>query len=686
MRYKLTDPTTVLPQISAKYEKILERLEIRTIKDLITYFPVKYLDTNDVIEIKDLLALPNEEEKYLIKVKIRDFKNNYVRSRLSIQNAVAYDETGEIKCQWFNQPYFQRVFQKNSEFLLFGKIKKKGKNFIFQPTIYEEVLEGRESVHLSRLTPEYSLTDGLTKKWFRNRIKYLVDNIEEIEIIDEITSLDAVVSHGMPLPKSNIREEIAAAHFPEDSDILDSAVRNLSLREFVNLQLRLLVKNSKLKKLKAIKLDRLIDTESEVLQFLEKLPFELTDDQKNILKIAVDNRSKEDLFEKMKNQTPLNELIQGDVGSGKTIIAIALSLAVCKSGYQTIVLAPTTILAKQHYETFNKFLKDEGLKIELVVSEKKETGSADIIIGTTAVLARKKSIVTKPGLIIVDEQHKFGVVQREELLKEYKNAYDGKFIPHFIDMTATPIPRSIVQTLFGDVGVHRILTKPKGRLPIRTHLVPAEKRESSLAWIHEEVKKGFQVYWVCPLVSDSDKLQVKAATSTFEELKEYYGTKLVGLIHGQMKEKEKLEIMKNFSEGKIKILVTTSVIEVGIDVPNANVIVIESSERFGLAQLHQLRGRVGRGSEQSWCFLFTSEEISDKATQRLEYFTKTNDGLKIAEFDLALRGPGEVYGTKQSGIPNFKIASFRDLSLITESKKIAEQLFKKGIKKIELFS
>lgn len=678
MKYKLSDPTTILPQISSRYANLLTKLEIHTVKDLITHFPVKYLDTNDVVTIQDLIAMPSLEEKYLIKVRVKTFKNNYVRSNMVIQNAVVYDETGELKCQWFNQAFMQRVFSKPSEFLLFGKVKPKGKSFVFYPTIYEEVIEDKESVHLSRLTPEYSLTDGITKKWFRNRVKYVVDNLEDIEIPDEIENLKVL--------KSNIRKEISAAHFPEDSDNLEEAVRNLSLREFVNLQLKLTKKNSKFKKNKAIKLDKLVDTEEELLQFMSKLPFELTEDQKKILKIAVDKRGDDDLFEKMKKQKPLNELIQGDVGSGKTIIAVILSLAVCKSGYQSIILAPTTILAKQHYETFNKFLKGQKLKITLAVSDTKENIDADIIIGTTAVLARKKDLVTRPGLIIVDEQHKFGVVQREELLKEYKHLNDGKFIPHFIDMTATPIPRSIVQALFGDIGVHRIMTKPKGRLPIRTHLVPEEKRAGSLAWIEEEVEKGSQVYWVCPLVSDSDKLQVKAAQSTFEELTEYYKAYKVGLIHGQMKEKDKLEVMKNFSEGKIKILVTTSVIEVGIDVPNASIIVIESSERFGLAQLHQLRGRVGRGSEQSWCFLFPSAQISEIAKKRLEFFCQTTDGLRIAEFDLALRGPGEVYGTKQSGIPNFKIANFKDLSLIPESKKIASELYKAGIREIELFN
>jgi len=366
-------------------------------------------------------------------------------------------------------------------------------------------------------------------------------------------------------------------------------------------------------------------------------------------------------------------------------VAIILSLLITKLGYQSVILAPTTILAKQHFETFNKFLGNKA-KTLLVTGTTKDDYDADILIGTTAVLARKEGLVKKPGLVVVDEQHKFGVKQREELLSEYRSLFKEKYYPHFINMTATPIPRTIVQSLFGDLEVYALNTKPKGRLPIKSFLVPDEKKASGYEWIKNEVEKGAQVYWVCPLVEDSDNLQLKAAKSTYEELKVYFDNCEVELIHGKLKEDKKTDIMNKFSNQQVQILVTTSVIEVGIDVPNASIIVIESAERFGLAQLHQMRGRVGRGEKQSWCFLYTSPEVSDLATERLNFFCGSNDGLKIAEYDLSLRGPGEVYGVRQSGIPNLKIASFKDMNIIKESRKAADVLYKKGYRSIELFS
>ncbi|MEP7103460.1 MAG: ATP-dependent DNA helicase RecG [Candidatus Dojkabacteria bacterium] len=667
MNYKLSDKITVLPQISTRYATSLERLGIVTVKDLITYFPYKYLDTNQKKSIQDLLLHPDEEGKYLVQVRIKNFKNQYIRGGRSIQNGLIYDESGEMKVSWFNQPFMVRVLAKDSEFLFYGKIKVKGKHTIFYPTIYEEVQEGKDSVHLSRLTPEYRLTTGISKKWLRSRIKFLMDYIDIIDITDEF------LKEG--LSKHSNKDLIKDVHFPETAKDLDNAVKDLSLREFTNLQLKLEAKRKQAKKQNAPAVKKGVDLRNLADKFIAELPFVLTPDQKTIIDNLIEEIGKK----------PINALVQGDVGSGKTIIAIILSYLISKIGYQSIVLAPTTILAKQHLETFNKFLKGKA-KVLLVVGTTKETEDADILIGTTAVLARKEGLVKKPGLVVVDEQHKFGVKQREELLGEYRSLFKEKYYPHFINMTATPIPRTIVQSLFGDLEVYSLNSKPKGRLPIRSFLVPDEKKASGYEWIKNEVAKGGQVFWVCPLVEESDNLQLKAAKTTFEELKEYFKDSEVELIHGKLKEDKKTEVMQKFNANKIQILVTTSVIEVGIDVPNANIIVVESAERFGLAQLHQMRGRVGRGEKQSWCFLFTSPEVSDLATDRLNFFCGSNDGLKIAEYDLSLRGPGEVYGTKQSGIPNLKIASFKDMNIIKESKKTAEVLYKKGYRVVELFS
>jgi len=529
MNYQLTDSVKTLPQISEKYASNLEKLGIVTVKDLITYFPYKYLDTDQKKSIQEILLNPDEEVKYLVQVRVKDFKNQYIRGGRSIQNGIIYDESGEMKVSWFNQPFMARVVNKDCEFLFYGKIKVKGKHTILHPTIFEEVKEDKETIHLKRLTPEYRLTSGISKKWLRTRIKFLMDYLDIIDITDEF------LKEG--LSKESNKSLIKDVHFPESAKNLDAAVKELSLREFTDIQLKLEEKRAKAKKLKGIVGKKGVDLKKVATDFIEDLPFELTHDQATIV---------ENLVKEVAANKPLNALIQGDVGSGKTIVAIILSLLISKLGYQSVILAPTTILAKQHFETWNKFLGNKA-KTLLVTGTTKDDYDADILIGTTAVLARKEGLVKKPGLVVVDEQHKFGVKQREELLSEYRSLFKEKYYPHFINMTATPIPRTIIQSLFGDLEVYALNTKPKGRLPIKSFLVPDEKKASGYEWIKNEVGKGAQVYWVCPLVEDSDNLQLKAAKSTYEELKEYFKDFEVELIHGKLKEDKKTDIMNKFS-------------------------------------------------------------------------------------------------------------------------------------------
>jgi ATP-dependent DNA helicase RecG len=385
----------------------------------------------------------------------------------------------------------------------------------------------------------------------------------------------------------------------------------------------------------------------------------------------------------MRKNQPMNSLLQGDVGSGKTVIAVALSYAFAKQGIQSIILAPTTVLSKQHKQTFDRMLEfDNTVSTELVTSDKKNSDKADILIGTTALLARKADIIDEVGVLIVDEQHRFGVTQREEIVSEKKNT---KTIPHFINMTATPIPRTIAEVFFSDVEVVSIKNKPIGRKEIKTHLFGMYKRSDAIKWIREIVKNGDQVYWICPLIEDGEVRPALSVMSLGKELKSKMKKVRIEILHGKIKADEKNRIMQAFSDGEIDVLISTTVIEVGIDVPNATVMVIENPEMFGLAQLHQLRGRVGRGEKQSYCFLSLNTEISVEAVNRLEYFTSTNDGLAIAEYDLSRRGPGEVYGTKQSGIPKLKIATLKNLEMIKKSRSLAEKAYNTGIKSINLF-
>ncbi len=683
---ELSDNITKVKQISTKYEVLLNKLGIFTVKDLLTYFPVKYNDTSKVSTIRELTIEPDESQPYTIRVKIEKFRNAFLRSRKTLQTASAKDETGIIKLNWFNQNYLEKTILPGKEFLFYGKIKIRNGSVEFYPQIYEEVIEQREVVHLGRITPEYALTEGITKKWFRNRIKYIVDNLNTIEVKDELAE------NG--LTSEDIKEALKNIHFSEDLNIISKSIEILSLYELINIQLKLEKKREQSLKLSPPIVDYK-DLDDVVKEFISNLPFKLTVDQKKLL---------DNLLKKLKGNKLLNELIQGDVGSGKTIIAIIMSLAMSLKGYQVAILAPTTILAKQHHINFSDYLAKYGFNIQLVTgdikkeSEESKKGSKgkgqdgraripNILIGTSAILARQKDIIKKIGLVVVDEEHKFGVRQREDLLKPFRDIIDASCFPHFINMSATPIPRSIAQAFFGDISINFIKTKPEGRLPIKTFLVDDEKRSDCYKWVSEKVKKDKeQVYWVCPLVAESEKLDATAAEAIYKELTIKLPNLRIGLMHGQMKENEKMQAMKTFQDKEYDILVSTSVIEVGIDVTNATTMVIESSERFGLAQLHQIRGRVGRSNKQSWCFLFHSKDAGDMALKRLKFLSENTDGLKIAEFDLANRGPGEIYGTRQSGIPNLKIAQINNLEIIKKSRSIAEKLYKKGIREIELFS
>lgn len=666
---KLDDSVTVLPQIKGAYSKHLERLGILTVKDLLTYFPTKYVDTSVITSIKDVIYSNDFENSFQIKVSIENFKSAFLRGGKTIQTSKVSDDTGNLTLMWFNQPYLKDVLQEGKEFIFSGKLKKnKVGRLQFVPSLYEEILPSRELVHLARFTPEYALTQGISKKWFRNRMKYLVDNIDLLEIPNELEEKGYT--------KAELISAIKLLHFPESLDNLEKYYELLSLYELVHIQLKLEKRRAESVKLAAPEFKINEYHKEQIKQFIHSLPFELTADQKVVVK---------NIEESINRGNLLNELIQGDVGSGKTIVAVIAALIAALNDFQSVLLAPTTILAKQHFLTFNNLLRNWGVESELVTSDNKNTESKPILIGTSAVLARKKSLINNLGLVIVDEQHKFGVQQREELLEPFEEVLSKKHFPHFINMTATPIPRSIAQAFFGDVSISFIKTKPKGRLPIKTHIVPPEKRDDSYKWIDEKIEEGEQVYWICPLIQESEKLEAKSAIETFELLKKVFKKRRIALLHGKMKEAEKSEIMKDFLEHRYDILVSTSVIEVGIDVPNATIMVVESSERFGLAQLHQIRGRVGRSDQQSWCFLFHSDEASRSAVDRLKFLASSNDGLEIAEYDLKLRGPGEIYGTKQSGIPKLKIAKLDNLELIKKSKKIAETLYNQGILKVTLF-
>lgn len=660
----LSDSVTKLKFISSNYAFLLSKLGINTILDLLRFFPFRYTDSSVFTSIGDLRESGEEKKNYTIKVKILKLTSAFLRSRKTIQNAKVEDSTGELKLVWFNQPYLVKALKEGVEYNFVGRIKRKPRSIEFYPNLFEQSDNGKENIHTGRLVPEYSLTEGVTKKWIRSRIKDVVENIDNINILDEVFSAG--------LSTVEIKKLVTDLHFPKSEVDLQNAMDTLELYEFANIQLKLL-QAKELRKEVAIFNRKKINLQILLSEFLSNLPFTITKDQRKVMEQLAGNI----LANKL-----VNILIQGDVGSGKTIVAIFIALLIKRLGYQTVVLCPTTILALQHEKTFKAILDKYNIAIEAVTGQKKNIVKADIYLGTTAVIARKKELLSKVGAVIVDEQHRFGVSQREDLLKPF---LDKEVTPHFINLTATPIPRTVAQAFFGDLEVADILTKPEGRKAIKTHIVDQSKRIDSIGWLKERIKLGDQIYWVCPTISDSTKIELKSLEGTYDFLKKHFKESKIGFLHGQIKNKE--EIMRDFLEKKFDILLSTTVIEVGVDIPNANIIIIENAERFGLAQLHQIRGRVGRSKKESWCFLFYSENISDIAKKRLEFISHNQDGFKIAEFDLSLRGPGEIYGTMQSGIPELKVAKLANFAKYAKpGRKLAEALLLKNINQISFFS
>ena len=673
----LDSQVSELKGISDKYNKLLNKLGIYTLKDFINYYPRTYVDTSKTSTINEILLNPLEKEYFLINIEVISFKNTYIKNRLSIQKALVKDQTGQIELKWFNQTYLSNTLKVNKNLLVQLKVKPRKNGLDFFPINIEAInKEDDKNLHLGGIIPEYNITKGISKKWFRKKISDLIGQLKNISISlgEELNLID--------ITNNDLKNSLSQTHFPESQEQLDKSVKQLSVIELTNLQLQIEAQRQSQKKLlkPLIEVNKFKDT---INKFINEIPFKLTTDQTRIIST---------LNAKLQKGIRINDLIQGDVGSGKTIIAVYLGLLSYLNNHQTIILTPTTILASQHFETFSKYLNKWGVGIELVTGSIKNTKEKHILIGTSAVLARKHKLLSENvGFLIIDEQHRFGVKQRQELAETIiKNKQKT---PHILNMSATPIPRTIAETFFGDLEVSTIKEKPIGRLPISTKLVPSNKRGDLYKWIRDKISATKeQVYWVAPLVEDSEKQDLQSVKSLYGEITKEFKDFSIGLLHGKMKNTEKSEVMEQFSSNKHSVLVSTTVIEVGVDISNATVLIIENSDRFGLAQLHQLRGRIGRNNKQCWCFLFESVDssgnptISQSARKRLDFFVKENDGLKIAEYDLIQRGPGEVYGTKQSGIPSLKIAKFNDIESIEEAKKNAQILYKNGIRNITLFS
>ena len=627
----------------------LNKLGIFTLKDLLYYFPRQYEDRNN---LKKIVELKNED-KATIKALIVGITTSNPRKGMTLTKVDVKDETGYAKLVFFNQPYISNTFKSGDTILVFGKVKKEFKNIEFSSCEIEHLSNSPKNT--CKIMPIYPLTFGVTNKEIISIIKSVLSNKELT--IKEYLPKGIIDKYKL----CSIDYAIRNIHSPSNKESFKIALYRIIFEEFLILQLGLFMFKNGVIEVEGIKFE-----ENEKLKdIISSLPFRLTKAQ---------NRALNEIIEDMKSPKVMNRLVQGDVGSGKTVVAL-LALANCVlNGYQGALMAPTEILAEQHYISLTETLKEFGMNVELLVGsltkkqkekvlERVKNKEIDILIGTHALIEDKVEF-DRLGLVITDEQHRFGVRQRGKLSDKGNN-------PDVLVMTATPIPRTLALILYGDLDISIIDELPPGRQPIDTIAVSKDKRDRAYNnLVRAEVEKGRQVYIVCPLVEESEAIEAKAAVELVEELKqEYFSDLKVGLLHGKMKASEKESIMKSFKNKELDILVSTTVIEVGVNVPNATLMIIENAERFGLAQLHQLRGRVGRGKHKSYCILIYASK-SEVCRQRMSIMEETNDGFKISEKDLEIRGPGEFFGTRQHGLPELKIANiFKHMKIL----KIAQQ-------------
>jgi ATP-dependent DNA helicase RecG len=640
--------------IGPKKADKLGRLGIYTLKDLLYYFPRTFEDrdiTKKIVELQD-------GDKVTVKAVIGSISNFSPRKGMNITTMVITDETGSVKISFFNKAYLKNAYKSGDSILVFGKVDKKNNRVEMSNCEIEFLTNSPKQT--GKLLPVYPLTYGVTNKDVMNMIRTAIES-EEIAI-GEYMPASVVEKYHL----CGIDYAIRNLHFPKSKEDLKIALYRIIFEELFILQLGLFIFKSGRTEERGIRFEE----KPGLDEIIKSLPFKLTKAQSRCLnEITVD----------MSEEKVMNRLIQGDVGSGKTAVAM-LALANCVlNGYQGAIMAPTEILAKQHLESFEELLKPFGIRCELLTGsltkkqktellERAKNNDVDIIIGTHALIQENVEFANI-GLVVTDEQHRFGVMQRGKLSLKGEN-------PDILVMTATPIPRTLALILYGDLDISIIDELPPGRQKIESMAIAKNKRDKVYqTLIRDEVDKGRQVYIVCPLVEESELIEAKSAVELEEELRENYFKDLrVGLIHGKMKSSEKDEVMGEFKEGNIDVLVSTTVIEVGVNVPNATLMVIENAERFGLAQLHQLRGRVGRGSHKSYCILIYDSK-SSVCKERMSIMEKTNDGFKIAEKDLQLRGTGEFFGTRQHGLPELKVANlFKHMKILKLAQKEARYI------------
>ncbi|MFA5228286.1 MAG: ATP-dependent DNA helicase RecG [Candidatus Paceibacterota bacterium] len=669
-----TTPVENISGVGSAYQKRLSKLKIKTLGDFLYNFPRDYKDFSKISKIKDIKI--NEINSISGKViEIKEEKSRY--KKMSLVNALIEDDTASIEVIWFNQPYMTKSIKVGDEVMLSGKINISRYSVQMVSPVVEKI-SSKETIHTGRIVPIYSETKGITSKWIRYVLRPIIDKIKNK--IPETLPEEIIKKYNLLA----LGEAIEKIHFPQKTIDAVNAQRRFVFEQLFLISLLNLKKREELRKEQA----PVIPINLPVIKrFINSLLFDLTPAQK---------KCSWQIMKDMERNFPMNRLLQGDVGSGKTVVSAIAAINAVKAKKQVVLMAPTEILTKQHFKTFFNLLKNFNVNIGLLTGkedlyyskklksdtieisrkkllEKTSKGEIDILIGTQALITQTKTKENKVkfnnlGLIIIDEQHRFGVKQRAALSPKNE-------IAHLLSMTATPIPRTLTLTIWGDLDLSVIDTLPKGRKKIKTEIIEEEEKAYSL--IRKEIKEGKQAFVICPRIeSDEDNTSsLKSVIEEYEKLSKDIFPKLkIEMLHGKMKPKDKEKIMKNFKNKKFDILVSTSVVEVGIDIPNATIMMIEGADRFGLSQLHQFRGRVGRSDHQSYCFLLTQSK-SRTTLERMRAMTKYDSGFKLSEIDLKLRGPGDFMGKRQWGMPDFVMSSLNNLEIIRDARRASEDVY-----------
>lgn len=644
-------PLSELEWVPPQKVRLLARLGIQDWRQLLEHYPRRYEDRTRF----EQFPTGGLERSICLCGRIRKVSARYFSRRkiveASLEELSESALSGRLVCRWFNQHYIQRMLAEGLEMIVFGRPKEsKGRIFMDHPEFEIIDDDGERRIHMDRIAPIYPLTEGLRQRALRELMYRAVEALASVP--DQ-----AVLPNRPDFSLGNALRQI---HFPDSYAKLEQARQQLALAEFVSMQVAV---EHRRRLIVSLPGESHASGEMLVSKFLAALPFSPTSAQR---------RTISEIRRDLASGHPMNRLLQGDVGAGKTLVAVAAMLYATEAGFQSALMAPTQVLAEQHYRTLHGWLNPLGVRLTLKTGARQESsflelqGNADVIVGTHALLYDDEPFA-KLGLVVIDEQHKFGVLQRAKLVQRVP-------VPDLLVMTATPIPRTLAMTVYGDLDISVLDEKPANRRPVITGLRSSAKIPEAAAFVRERIASGRQAYIVYPVIEESESLSVKAATTEYRKWQQMLAPATCGLIHGRLDSEEKDRVMANFRGGKIQVLISTSVIEVGVDVENATVMLIENAERFGLAQLHQLRGRIGRGQRQSYCVLLT-ESDDPAALEKLRVLEKTENGFEIAEADLRLRGPGDFLGTAQSGLPPLRLASLiEDGALLLEAKQIARDI------------